>query len=94
MRKKQETTDSSIRDIDITLIEVSNLNTRRDLKAGTEDSSLDDLASSIAEKGLLSPVIVRRKGSKYELIVGKRRYLACSKLNWKTIPAIVRRGHP
>lgn len=90
MRKPQETKGSGIQDIDISLIEISNLNTRRDLEAGTEDSSLDDLARSIAEKGLLSPVIVRKKDKKYELIVGQRRYLACCKLKWKTIPAIVR----
>lgn len=90
MNKRQETKGSSLQDIDISLIEVSDFNTRRDLKAGTEDSSLDDLARSIAEQGLLSPVIVRKKGKRYELIVGQRRYLACRKLKWKTVPAIVR----
>ncbi|TET64348.1 ParB/RepB/Spo0J family partition protein [Candidatus Bathyarchaeota archaeon] len=90
MRKGRETEGYSLQDIDISLIEVSDLNTRRDLKAGTEDSSLDDLAKSIAEQGLLSPVIVRKKRKGHELIVGQRRYLACRKLKWKTIPAIVR----
>lgn len=89
MRKSQETAGSEIHHIDIDLIQVSDLNTRRDLEAGTEDSSLDDLARSIAEKGLLSPVIVRKKGERYDLIVGQRRYLACRKLKWKTIPAMV-----
>jgi ParB family chromosome partitioning protein len=89
MRKK-ETKGSDLQDIDISLIEISDLNTRRDLEAGTEDSSLDDLARSIAEKGLLSPIIVRKKNERYELIVGQRRYIACRKLGWKTIPAIVR----
>lgn len=90
MTNPQETPGSGIQAIEVDLIEVSDLNTRRDLRAGTEDSSLEDLARSIAEKGLLSPVIVRSKGRKYELIVGQRRYLACRKLAWKTIPAIVR----
>jgi ParB-like chromosome segregation protein Spo0J len=40
----------AVQDLDIKLIEVSALNTRKDLEAGTEDSSLDDLANSIAER--------------------------------------------
>jgi len=80
-----------IREVDLDLIEVSDLNTRKDLEAGTEDSSLDDLAKSIEEKGLLSPIIVRSKSNgRYELIAGQRRFLACRKLKWKTIPCIVR----
>lgn len=82
---------SIVQEVNINLIEVSAFNTRKDLEAGTEDSSLDDLAKSIAEKGLLSPIIVRSKpGERYELIAGQRRYLACRKLKWKTIPCIVR----
>jgi len=88
--RKQDTQGSDLQDIDISLIEISDFNTRRDLEAGTEDSSMDDLARSIAEKGLLSPIIVRKRGEKYELIVGQRRYIACRKLGWKTIPAMVR----
>jgi len=91
VKKEKPPKNPTMQDIDMQLIEVSALNTRKDLEAGTEDSSLDDLAKSIAEKGLLSPIIVRAKPTgKYELIAGQRRYLACRKLKWKTIPAIVR----
>ena len=90
MSKPQEPKSSGLQDIDTSLIDISDLNTRKDLEAGTEDSSLDDLARSIAEKGLLSPIIVRKKGKRYELIVGQRRYPACRKLRWETIPSIVR----
>ena len=79
-----------VKEILLESIVVSELNTRKDLEAGTEDSSLDDLAFSIAEKGLLSPIVVIQKEDKYELIVGQRRFLACKKLGWKTIPSIVR----
>lgn len=43
------------REIPVDQITVSEFNTRKDLGAGTEDSSLDDLAASIREKGLLNP---------------------------------------
>ena len=70
---------------------LSEFNTRKDLSAGTEDTGLDDLANSIREQGLLNPIIVRRKEeSRYELIAGQRRFLACQKLGWKSITAIIR----
>ena len=48
-----------IREIRIDEISVSEFNTRKDLDAGTEDAGLDDLADSIRERGLLSPITVR-----------------------------------
>lgn len=79
-----------IQEIPIRKIEVSGFNTRKDLQAGTEDSSLQDLAASIREHGLLSPITVRPIGEgKYELLAGQRRFLACASLGWTFIPAIV-----
>ena len=75
-----------VRDIQISKIVVSNQNVRKDLNAGNEDTNLDDLANSIKEKGLLSPITVVQKGDTYELIVGQRRYLACKKLGFQKIP--------
>ncbi|MHA1654385.1 MAG: ParB/RepB/Spo0J family partition protein, partial [Candidatus Thorarchaeota archaeon] len=80
-----------VQEIDISAIRVSELNIRKDLEAGTEDSSIDDLARSIAEQGLLSPItVVARPGGEYDLVVGQRRFMACKKLGWTKIPAIVR----
>lgn len=79
-----------VRDIDISKIVVSKQNVRKDLSAGNEEANLDDLAKSIKEKGLLSPIIVVRKGDNYELIVGQRRFLACRQLGFQRIPAIIR----
>jgi len=77
-------------DVEIDKIDISGFNTRKDLDAGTEDSTIDDLADSIAKQGLLSPPTVRQKGDRYELVVGQRRYLACKKLGLKTISCFVR----
>jgi len=52
--------------------------------------ALDELKASIAEYGVLVPVIVRRQGEGYELIAGERRWRACAALQRPTIPAIVR----
>lgn len=80
-----------VRDIKLADILLSDLNIRKDLDAGTEDVGLEDLADSIKEEGLISPLIVRRHiDGTYELIVGQRRFLACQRLGWKTVPAIIR----
>ncbi|MBU2535136.1 MAG: ParB/RepB/Spo0J family partition protein [Chloroflexota bacterium] len=80
-----------IKDIKLSEIRISELNTRKDLESGTEDSSLSDLANSIKEKGLLNPITVKRNESDtYDLIVGQRRFLACQNLGWQSIPAIIR----
>jgi len=50
---------------------------------------LDELAANIRRQGLLHPVIVFKTDDKYELIVGQRRYLACKRLGWDTIPALI-----
>lgn len=52
--------------------------------------ALHDLQSSIAEYGVLVPVIVRKRGEGFELVAGERRWRACAALKKATIPAIVR----
>ena len=80
-----------VREIDISSIRVSELNVRKDLEAGTEDTDIGGLAKSIADQGLLSPItVVKLPDGKYDLIIGQRRYLACKKLGWTKIPAIIR----
>lgn len=50
---------------------------------------LSELAESIRSEGLLQPVVVRKKGDKFELIAGERRWRAFQLLKIKTIPARV-----
>src|SRR5579872_1513227 len=52
--------------------------------------ALEELKTSIAEFGVLVPIIVRARGDGYELIAGERRWRACAGLGRTTIPAIVR----
>ena len=50
-----------------------------------------DLASSVAERGVLTPVVVRPKGDgRYELVSGHRRKRAAELAGLSEIPAIVR----
>jgi ParB family chromosome partitioning protein len=51
---------------------------------------LDELAASIAERGVLQPIIVRAIDSGFELVAGERRWRAAQKAQLHEIPAIIR----
>ncbi|MEU2198616.1 ParB/RepB/Spo0J family partition protein [Isoptericola sp. NPDC019482] len=58
-----------------------------------DDGELDELVASIAEIGVLQPIVVRPDASEqeqYELIMGERRWRASQAAGLETIPAIVR----
>jgi ParB family transcriptional regulator, chromosome partitioning protein len=56
-----------------------------------DEDALQELVTSITEVGLLQPVVVRQLGpSRYELIMGERRWRACREAGLEAIPAIVR----
>ncbi len=54
------------------------------------DEELDDLARSIKARGVLQPVMVRRKGDRFELVSGERRWRAARAAGLTAIPAIIR----
>ncbi len=52
--------------------------------------NIDQLADSIAEKGILQPLLVRKlKDNNYEIIAGERRFRAAKQINLNEVPAIV-----
>jgi len=55
-----------------------------------DDEHLGELAESIKKHGVLQPVVVRRAGGRYQLVVGERRFRASKIAGRTTIPAIVR----
>ncbi len=55
-----------------------------------DESALDELALSIKAKGILQPLLVRTKGTKYEIIAGERRYRAAQLAGLEEVPVIVR----
>lgn len=82
---------TTVEDIPLSAIDVSEFNTRKDLADGQTDSSIDDLAQSIARHGLLNPITVARKSdSRYAVVAGQRRLVAQRMLGRETIPAVVR----
>ncbi|MBS7344335.1 MAG: ParB/RepB/Spo0J family partition protein [Caryophanon sp.] len=55
-----------------------------------DDEALQELSDSIQEHGVLQPIVVRKKVSGYEIVVGERRFRASKRANKTHIPAIVR----
>jgi ParB family chromosome partitioning protein len=49
---------------------------------------LQELVQSVKERGILQPIVVRKKGELWEIIAGERRYRAAQKLGMLTIPVI------
>ncbi len=52
--------------------------------------TIQELANSIKENGLLQPITVTRYGDRYSLVSGERRLRACGLLRWGKIPAIIK----
>jgi len=52
--------------------------------------AIKELADSIREQGLLQPILVRKVGNGYEIVVGERRVRAAKLAGLKVIPALVR----
>jgi ParB family chromosome partitioning protein len=55
-----------------------------------DDAKLDELAKSIRANGVVQPVLLRRKGARFELIAGERRWRAAVRAGLTRIPAVLR----
>src|SRR5712691_8443507 len=55
-----------------------------------DDAKLDELAQSITANGVVQPLLLRRKGARFELIAGERRWRAAQRAGLTKIPAVVR----
>jgi ParB family chromosome partitioning protein len=57
-----------------------------------DDASLDELAASIREQGVMQPILVRPvEGGRYEIIAGERRWRASQRAGLAEIPVLVKR---
>ena len=78
--------EDTIKDIEIKLIQANKDQPRREFK----EESLLELSKSIKENGIIQPIIIRKKGRKYELIAGERRLRAAEMAGLKSVPSIVK----
>jgi len=57
-------------------------------QARCELGNIGELQDSIRSKGILEPILVRAKGSRFEIIAGERRYMASKNIGLKELPCI------
>lgn len=77
---------AAIRQVPIDLIRPGSFQARRYFDPG----ALQELAGSIRESGVVSPVVLRSRGKSFELLAGERRWRAAQLAGLHEIPAIVR----
>ena len=51
---------------------------------------LSELIASIAEKGILEPLIVRQRGDRFQIVAGERRYQASVQVGLRDLPVVIR----
>jgi ParB family chromosome partitioning protein len=51
---------------------------------------LAELMASIAEKGILEPLIVRQRGDRFQIVAGERRYQAAVQVGLRELPVVIR----
>jgi ParB family chromosome partitioning protein len=73
------------------LIPVDRINANPDQpRSRFDDESLEELAGSIEELGVLQPVVVEESSAGYTLIAGERRWRAAKRAGLSNIPAVIR----
>jgi ParB family chromosome partitioning protein len=59
-------------------------------RKGFSPEALDELASSIRSSGILQPLVARRNGERYEILVGERRWRAAQRAGLTRVPVLLR----
>jgi ParB family chromosome partitioning protein len=73
-------------EVAIDLIDASSLQPR----SVFDEAKLQELAKSIIANGIVQPLLLRRKGARFELIAGERRWRAAQLAGLMTVPAVLR----
>lgn len=76
----------TIQNIEVALIQPHPEQPRRHF----DDGALQELADSIAKRGVIQPIIVRSHGGGFQIVAGERRWRAAQRAQLHRIPAIVR----
>lgn len=73
-------------DLDLDLIEPNSEQPRTRFT----ENALDELAQSIRSNGIVQPIVVRKRGARYQIVAGERRWRAAQRAGLHKIPAVVR----
>lgn len=73
-------------EIDIDLIEPNSAQPRTHF----DEERLNELAQSILSNGIVQPLLVRKRGARFQLVAGERRWRAAQRAGLQRVPAVVR----
>lgn len=59
-------------------------------RSSFDEAELSELADSIAQNGIIQPLLVRKSGSGYEIVAGERRYRAAKMAGLSEVPVVIR----
>ena len=54
------------------------------------ETSIEELARSVREHGIVQPLVVARAGDRYKLIAGERRFRAAQRAGLRTVPVVIK----
>lgn len=80
------TPSEELLEVDIDLIDPSPAQPRTHF----DEARLEELAQSIRSNGIVQPLLVRRRGARYQLIAGERRWRAAQRAGLARVPCVVR----
>ena len=80
------TSNEELLEVDIDLIDPNSAQPRTNFN----EERLDELAQSIRSNGIVQPLLVRRRGARYQLVAGERRWRAAQRAGLQRVPAVVR----
>lgn len=81
-----ETPPQGVSEIDVRLLDVNKSQPRKQF----DEEKLQELAESIRRHGVVQPILVRKKGERYTIVAGERRYRAARLAGLNTVPVVVR----
>ncbi len=84
--QNEEILETVIRDIPISDIDPNSTQPRRDF----DKDSMEQLADSIRQAGVLSPILLVESGTRFRIVAGERRFRAARMAGLDTVPCIVR----
>jgi ParB family chromosome partitioning protein len=81
-----KTSGEEFLEIDLDLIEPNSEQPRTRFT----EQNLEELAQSIRSNGIVQPIVVRRRGGRYQIVAGERRWRAAQRAGLQKVPAVVR----
>ena len=84
--EKPAANEASTSEIDIDLIEPNPDQPRKRFA----ESNLDDLARSIRVYGIVQPIVVRKFGTRYQIVAGERRWRAAQRAELRRVPVVIK----